>query len=275
MDKQQELIRQTSYIIAVNQASDAFAIENSIDEAEAYVEKFPLRKAVIVSDIYRNKRFDKIAYNQVQTFKKGTIRIVDKKNNENKNEVLQSVCTNLKNGLVIIHNQPVTGDILKEILYKENKGQDVIIHRNQIVLHPIEVQYINEQINLINTNGHEKAHIPLKAIYLRLHCIDAFQFNKGKLMELIESFGQEMGYLLFLCQFILFRKRDEYRKLLDHECKENGEQFETFIDPYYFKKESSNFVYLNILKQEIVGADIDFLQQCQAEIVEILQTEQV
>lgn len=272
MEENTTTYRQRLYIIAVHPATDKFAIENSIDEAKAYVEKFPDRKAVIVSNSYRNDEMQKIAYNQVMNFKKGQLRLVDKKNNENQPEVLEVVFNMMKNGLIIIHDMQTQPVQFTNFLNWHEKQNDIIIHRNYLIFHPAEVEYINQlqgEAQKLIAKGENR--VPSVNIILRLHVDDAFKFNKDSLMKFIDVFGENMGYGMFLCQYILLKKRLEYRRLLEEICKEEGEIFENYIDPYHFKKESSNFVYYNVMTMDIVGADEEFLQQCQNEIIEHLK----
>lgn len=263
-------IRQTNYIVAVHDKLDRFAVENSIEEGELYVKQFPDRKAVIVSDTYRNDAMKKIGYKHVQSFRRGEFRLVDKKDNSDYDDVLNQVCKFINNGLLIIHDI-MPGDSVFQCLFdvlKTNRAQDIIIHRNELALTQLEIEFVNSQVKQANQSvDSKKTHRPVRNVYFRIHALDEFKFNKEFLIGWMKEYGQELGFLLFLCQFILLKKANEYRKILEQECEKYGEKFENFIDPFYLRKESSNFVYLNLVTKDIVGADTDFLKECSNEIV--------
>jgi hypothetical protein len=263
-----ELNRQLNYIIAVHNQTDRFALENSVEEAELYLEKYKMRKAVIFSDTYRNDNLMKIAYNQVQTFRKGELRIVDKKDNDNFNEVIKTMGIFLKNGLVIIHNYQPDGGTINELLRRTDKAQDIIIHRNKITLYAEEIDYINSEIERANQSVASKtAYVPRKNIFFRIHSLDSFKFTRDYLLNLANTFGQEIGFGIFLSQFILLRKSNEFRKELENQCEQKDEKFEDFIDPYWFAKLSSNYVYFNPVTMHIAGASAEFIEKVKNEIV--------
>jgi hypothetical protein len=264
-----ELNRQMNYIIAVHNATDKYAFINSVEEAELYIERYPSRKVVIFSETYRNDQLRKIAYNQVQTFKKGEIRIADKKDNDNFNEVVETMNVFLKNGLLIVHGFNLNGQTIGQVLNRSDKAQDFIVHRNEIKLYPEEITYINNQIVKANELlAQKQPYRPIKNVFLRIHRLDSFKFNKEYLISLAEKFGQEIGFGIFLSQFILLRNSNNFRKDLETECERAGEKFEDYIDPYWFAKLSSNYVYFNLVTQQISGASPEFLEQVKSEIIE-------
>ena len=268
-----DLSRQTNFIIVVQSPGDIFAIENSVEEAQAYLDKYTDRKAVVVSTRYINNNIRQIAYNQVQTFKKGEMRLV--KENASDPETSKTVLDFTKNGLVILHDVPLYSETLQKYLDSENRGLDLILHQTSIDIPKVVLDYINAEVDNINKNYLENKPYKLrKNIFLRLHADEKFVFNKETLIAFMQKFGQETGYLLFLCQFILLRKKIEYRRAIENECAKEQEKFEDFIDPYYFKRDSSNFIYLNVFTKQIRGADQDFLIMCQEEIAKHLKEEQ-
>jgi hypothetical protein len=243
-------------------------VENSIDEAELYLTNFPDRKAVIVSESYRNDKLSKIAYNQVQTFKKGQIRIVDKKDNNDMNNVIDTISAFLKNGIVVIQDCKINSNTLKGMLLRKNSNsQDIIIHRNVFKLDQSEVDFVNSQIEKANKCIDEGKHyLPEKNVYFRIHASQDFKFNRDYIISLINEFGEELGATIFLSQFILLKKKNEYRKMLELECEKSEEKFEDFVDPYWFNRESSAFVYINLITKDIVGATPQFIEQCKLDL---------
>lgn len=264
-------IRQTNYIIVVHQTDDRQAFENTIDESTAYVEKFPERKAVIFSSKYRNDDLKKIPYNQVQTFKRGELRMVDQRD-KTEPEAAQIITEFLRNGLAVFDHVQVAPETIYNVLNRPERGIDLIIHRNSIDLYDFELEFINQQIQFANQSVKENRPYRLPvAVYFRIHFSDKFKFNRDELVAYMNKYGQETGYLFFLCNYILLKSRIEYRKLLEKECLEQGEKFETYIDPFHFRRESSNFIYFDLISQKIVGASEPFIEKCGNEIIEHLK----
>ena len=259
--------RQTNYIIAINDKYDKFAVENSIDEAKKYVQMFPDRKAVVIGETYRNDELKKIAFNQVQAFKRGEVRLVDLNKSENLDAAINIASGFLKNGLIVMVDSKISGETIENLFKRINRNQDIIIHRNSIAWHKSELDYIDNEIEKCNESTQKGIdYKPQRNVFFRIHGMANFEFNKEYFIKLINTYGQEIGGLIFICKYILFKKSLEFRKYLESECKKYNQTFDDFIDPYYFTKDSSNFVYLNLITKRIIGADDDLMLECQEEI---------
>jgi hypothetical protein len=261
------LSRQTSYVIAVHDQSDKFAFENSIEELEIYIKKFPDRKAIIISETYKNDNYPKIAYNQVQTFKKGTIRVVDKIDCDI-NEAIKFASDFLKNGIILLFDVNINEATLDHLLSKKN--QDVIIHRREIAMHQeSELQFLNLlQKDAKKYSELGETFIPDKNIYFRLHNQNDFKLNLEYLQNLIVNYDKPYAEKIFLAKYILNKLKIELARDLNSHCLEIGENPEFYIDPYWFRKSISNYIYINLLTNKIVNIPEEFSQTCQKEIVE-------
>lgn len=265
--------KQTKYVIAIHPNGDKNAVENSIDEAKLYVQKFEKRKAVFVSRSV-NTDLEKIVYNQIQSFRKGTIRQVDISPESNPVDLLEGVYFGLKHGMLIIHDLPVSDVFLNKLLNHVEKDMDAIIHRNQLMLMPSEINFIKNQLKKstqAEKNGEK--YIPDKRIIIRIHIDSGFKLDPEIMANYIipfikafgEQFGQQLGYMLFFAQFVIQRMRIEYKNLCDIECRKNNEDPKYFLDPYHFSHDLATYCYIDILNLQLIDANPDpaFIENCQ------------
>jgi hypothetical protein len=264
--------RQTTYLIVVKNKADKFALPVSIEEATEYVKKYKDRKAVLVTRKNDDFGLDKIHFNQVQSFGKGKFRVVDKRDNYNHDEIMERILFGLKNGLIIVDDMEYSEPIMQSMLTNVAKNQDIIVHRNKLMLAESEVNYLNNQIRELNSHVEQGlGYTPEKRIMVRLHFDIDFKVNKETFHFYVVNFGKERGWVFFLCQYILFKKRLEYRQALDKICKEKGEKFEDYIDTYHFNKDTSNYIYIDLLTFKIHGnINRESIKIYQQELVEFL-----
>lgn len=261
--------RQTTYIISVHSNTDAFAIERSVEEAENYLEQYPDRKAIIVSGKYRNDNIPKEKHTQIMHFRnKGKLKLIDK-NGTNDQEVLEAILYNFKNGLLIIHKMQFDEKFLDNLINYHNKNIDVIIHRKSLQFSQAETNYFNKQVRVANKFVKENANYKMpRRIIVRLHNDFEFSCNKENMINYMTAFGEKIGYTLFLCQFILLKKRFGYRRELEEICKQHNEKYQDYIDPSVFNKETANFIYIDLQSLEILGnADEKLKKESEQELI--------
>jgi CRISPR/Cas system-associated endonuclease/helicase Cas3 len=260
--------RITNYIIAVN-FGNKNALDTSMSECEEYLKKNSDRKAIlltgapILNDSYKNLR--EINYKSVQTFKKGECRNVNFAGAENHSEALAKASFMLKNGLIILNDLELKADDLSLLLNNHQKNQDVIIHRQSLDLYEPELQYIRQELTEIAKN---KAYRPLKRVTIRMHIDDNFNPTLETLNAYAAKFG-ELGKNLFLLQHVNHIKRVHLKRQIVEYCRSQNEDFNFFVDPYYYAKYTNNFIYFDVfsmrprgqMDKEIIGKSISHLQK--------------
>ena len=266
--------KQTKYIIAIHGKEDEFAIENSIDEAKLYIEKFSDRKAVLIS-VTKDTDLEKINSTQVQTFKKGTIRQVNTTGIDDAEKILNQVYFGLKNGMMIVHDMPVSDQFSTKVLNHAEKGIDITIHRNDLRLTVPEINFIKNELDrasIMAARGENYS--PAKRIILRMHLNHNFRLDPETLTKYVSGFrnifgnkyGEELGGLIFLSQFIIHRMRIEYKRMCDVETRKNNEDPKYFIDPYHFKRDMATYIYIDLMNLQIIGNHPEFVEDCQKRI---------
>jgi hypothetical protein len=264
---------QTKYIIAVHNKFDKYAIQTSIEEANNYLERFPERKAIIVSGIYRNDDIAKEKYTQSMAARnKGKLKLMTFEGTPHE-DVLSTILLGFKNGLIIIHEMQFNETFLEKLINYHEKNIDVIIHRNKMLFSMAEVAYFNQQSRIIQQFvDRGENYIMPRRIIVRMHNDNDFAINKEGLIRYMQEFGEKIGYKLFLCQFILLKKRHGLRRELERVCAVENEKFEDFIDPYFFEKETANYVYFEMASMDIIAnADIDLIKESEKDLIRILQ----
>ncbi len=266
-----KLDRQTNYVIVISPENEKDAISKSVKIAEEYIKKTSQPKVVILSDNYKNKNLKRIAFSQVQTFKKGTIRVVDKNNESRNYEILKKMSSLLKNSMIVIDENIVfDNECAKLLLSKNNRAQDYIIHRNTIELLNSEIDHITKEYeNMAKHEGNE-VYKPSKNIILRLHDYPQFPIDKETLIALNEVFGRTHASRILLSYFVARKKTIKFAKVLNEICKDDGESFVDYINPHEFKRQARNYTYYNLITGQILEPDTNFLRQCGEELKDLL-----
>lgn len=271
-----DLDRQTNYIIVVSPENERDAFEKTILVAYEYIKKDGEPKVVVLSQNYKNTELKKILHTQVQTFKKGTIRIVDRSNEIDDLKVIERISALLKNGMIVIDDKFLYSDEMAEKLLNINgRAQDHVIHRNEIQLLNFEIDYIRSVFQKIENHNGDGNYIPEKNIILRLHYFSEFQFTKEKLQLLTDNFGRVHGFNIMLAYFISRKRTVLFRQELIKICDEKNESPANFINPKEFKRQTKNYVYYNIISGEIMSVEIAFINECVTGLMSILEKEKL
>jgi len=265
-----DLQKQVNYIIVIAPENDMNAFNKSIEVAKEYVKKDSVPKVVIFSD--NCNEFQKIKYSQVQTFKAGNIRIVDRKDESDDFEVARVLSRMLKHGMILIdENVDFNNDTAEMLLSVSGKGQDYLIHRDEIRLFDAEIDAIKKEYKMVQEYSGEGFYKPEQNIILRLHDFPEFPFNSETLVYLYDSFGKIHGFTILLAYFLARKKTILFKQKLEAVCKQENENFADFINPHEFKKQSKNYVYYSFLTGQIINENEEFVEHCATELAHILR----
>ena len=187
-----EIKRQTKYIIDIG-GSSVVPLAISVEEAKLYLNKYPLRKAVVLSDFYRNDDIKTIKHNANQNTKQGSIHLI-KLGEENLYERLNLSLMGLKSAFFIVgKGVELTNESSKMFLkHNPNKAIDFVIHRSSLEFFQSELEFIGNEIqsaNLAIAKG--RTYRPQRVILLRIHNNPKFTFTIAQFKLLLNKYGTE------------------------------------------------------------------------------------
>lgn len=262
------LNKQGNYIIVVSpKGGGAFDIHMQI--AKELIDKNTNPKVVVISNTYKNESIQKIPYSQVQTFKAGTIRLIDRSSEEDNFKVVEKISSLLKNGTIIIDSGfGYTNEIAAKLLSTKGKGQDYVIHREAFKLLDAEIDYLGAEFTKIENHNGDGAYVPEKNIILCLHNYPGFPLNEETLTILKRYYGEIHAFNIILSYYISQRRTVLFRQQLVDACKAENESPKDFINPNEYRRQTRNYVYYNLVSGTIMD-NKEFVEQCRLELMQL------
>ena len=272
---EQELNRQTNYVIVIaGDAGTSAALTRSLEVANELIKSEPRKKVILFSRELNNDDFKKIPPTLVQSFNPEQIRQLAANIDTENDYVIEMASKGLKNGLLIIDKDLANAKAIKHLLGVNGKGQDYVIHRSKLGFLKPELEYIRNQLQNANKAlENNERYVPGKRIVLRVHNNSGFGFGKERLMQMYNSMGQEHGFNLYLSYYLAYRKTREIVSYCKAIVAKFGQEFDDFINPVEYEKQTDNCIYYDWFGKKIIGVQKPEIEQAANEIANMLSTQ--